>query len=160
MAYVKRAHDMERRRFAGFRAPFAGSKAAATCCMWVARATRPRRRATGPAESLIQPSARGFHDVFSGSDRAAANPGERVRPARGVRRPAKHFPACFPSPANHSPSLPVPLGESPTVTGPDGIGMLPAEAGHRHEISGLIPAQTRFNCIVTEIKELSLIKLN
>jgi len=36
-----------------------------------------------------------------------------------------------------TPSLPVPVGESPTGTGPDGIGMLPTNSAHGYEMCGL-----------------------
>jgi len=44
---------------------------------------------------------------------------------------------------NDSQSLTGPVGESPTVTGPDGIGMLPSNVGHGFEISGLRVSKLR-----------------
>ena len=65
---------------------------------WVARATRPSRRATGPAE----------------------------RQVRLLAQSLRH---------DSSPSVSVPVGESPTGTG--GSPVLPNQNGARHEMSGL-----------------------
>ena len=74
---------------------------------WVARATRPSRRATGPAEGRVPLLA----EVL---------------------------------PHNYSPSVPFPVGESPTGTGPDGIGIPPTQSGAGYEITvrrGSVPIQ-------------------
>jgi hypothetical protein len=62
-----------------------------TRSLWVHAARQAGRRQAAKSRS----ENNWFFDVFSGSDSAMAIPGERVRPARRVWRPAKHIPASL-----------------------------------------------------------------
>jgi len=113
---------------------------------------RPRRRADGPGmntnehrflsvaicdnlwrglrngdsrETAQEAPKKRFLDVSSGSDRATAIPGERVRPARRVWRPAKHLPACLVFEVNPRSNPQEPLGEGVgRETRPTAIGTI------------------------------------